>query len=84
MAALVDEIEAAGAQAGFRVSDVMRREDLDALVSSPVSVSASWTRWPTTPASGPISTFDALRVDDQDAMVDVNLARLLGSHRLGA
>jgi NADP-dependent 3-hydroxy acid dehydrogenase YdfG len=73
LAVLVDEIEAAGGQAVYRATDVTRREDLDALVSFACERFDKLDVMVNNAGIGPISTFDTLRFDDWDAMIDVNL-----------
>ncbi|WP_333631484.1 SDR family oxidoreductase [Agrobacterium cavarae] len=67
------EIERAGGEAALRSTDVTRRTDLESLIRlgrdrfSRVDVIVN------NAGIGPISRFDALQVDDWDAMIDVNL-----------
>ena len=73
LAAAADEIAAAGGQAAFRTTDVTRRGDLDALVALAVERFGRLDAVVNNAGIGPISRFDALRVEDWDAMLDVNL-----------
>lgn len=71
--AVVDEIVAAGGKATYKTTDVRRRSDLDALVALAVEKGGKLDVIINNAGIGPISRFDALRVDDWDAMIDVNL-----------
>lgn len=73
LAALAAEMTNAGGQAGYHVTDVTRRADLQALVSYAVERFGHLDAIVNNAGIGPISRFDALRVDDWDAMIDVNL-----------
>ncbi|MCX5496161.1 SDR family oxidoreductase [Kaistia dalseonensis] len=73
LAALVDEINTAGGRAAYRVTDVRRRSDLEALVELAVKSGGKLDVMINNAGIGPISRFDALRVEDWDAMIDVNL-----------
>lgn len=70
---LVEEITAAGGRATFKVTDVRRRGDLEALVSTATERFGRLDVIVNNAGIGPISRFDALRVEDWDAMIDVNL-----------
>lgn len=70
---LAEEIIAAGGKAAFRKTDVRRREDLKALVATAVERFGRLDAIVNNAGIGPISRFDALCVDDWDAMIDVNL-----------
>ena len=70
---LAEEITAAGGKAAFRATDVRRRADLEALVATAVERFGRLDAIVNNAGIGPISRFDALRVDDWDAMIDVNL-----------
>nr|WP_025293375.1 SDR family oxidoreductase [Sphingomonas sanxanigenens] len=70
---VVKEIEAAGGRAAFRATDVRSRRDLEALVSLAVEQGGRLDAIVNNAGIGPISRFDALRVEDWDAMIDVNL-----------
>lgn len=73
LAELAAEITAAGGKAAFRATDVRRRGDLEALVATAVERFGRLDAIVNNAGIGPISRFDALRVDDWDAMIDVNL-----------
>lgn len=73
LAAVVGEITAAGGKAVHRVTDVRHRGDLEALVNLAVEHAGRLDVLVNNAGIGPISRFDALRVDDWDAMIDVNL-----------
>jgi NADP-dependent 3-hydroxy acid dehydrogenase YdfG len=73
LAALASELNGAGGQAEYRVTDVTRRADLEALVTHAVERFGRLDAIVNNAGIGPISRFDALRVDDWDAMIDVNL-----------
>jgi len=73
LAAIVDDITAAGGKAMYRATDVRRREDLEALVEQAVRWGGRLDVIINNAGIGPISRFDALRVDDWDAMIDINL-----------
>ncbi|MBZ4691025.1 MAG: putative oxidoreductase [Cereibacter sp.] len=73
LADLAEEIAAAGGKAAFRATDVRRRADLEALVATAVEKFGRLDAIVNNAGIGPISRFDALRVDDWDAMIDVNL-----------
>ena len=71
--ALAGEISAAGGTAAFRATDVRRRDDLEALVAVGTDRFGRLDVIVNNAGIGPISRFDALRVEDWDAMIDVNL-----------
>ncbi len=73
LSALRDEIEAAGGDAIFLATDVTRRSDLEAVVTAAVERFGRLDVIVNNAGIGPISRFSALRVDDWDAMIDVNL-----------
>ena len=73
LAAVVDEITAAGGKVVHRETDVRRRGDLQALVDLAVDQRGRLDVIVNNAGIGPISRFDALRVEDWDAMIDVNL-----------
>jgi NADP-dependent 3-hydroxy acid dehydrogenase YdfG len=66
-------IAAAGGTAVHRVTDVRRRGDLDALAALAIERGGQIDVLVNSAGIGPISRFDALRVEDWDAMIDVNL-----------
>lgn len=73
LAAIVDEITAVGGKAVYKVTDVRHRSDLDALVELAIERGGRLDVIVNNAGIGPISRFDALRVKDWDAMIDVNL-----------
>ncbi|CAN7710540.1 SDR family oxidoreductase [Rhizobium rhizogenes] len=73
LAAIVDEITAAGGKAAYKVTDVRQRSDLEALVALAIEHGGRLDVIVNNAGIGPISRFDALRVEDWDAMIDVNL-----------
>ena len=73
LAAVTDEIAASGGKATFRVTDVTRRVDLEALVALAIENGGKLDAIVNNAGIGPISRLDALRVEDWDAMIDVNL-----------
>jgi len=73
IAAVVSEIEAAGGEAVCRVTDVTKREDLEALVDLACERFGRLDVIVNNAGIGPLSRFDELRVQDWDAMIDVNL-----------
>ena len=77
LAELASELNEAGGQAAYRVTDVTRRADLEALVACAVERFGRLDAIVNNAGIGPISRFDALRVEDWDAMIDVNLRGVL-------
>jgi NADP-dependent 3-hydroxy acid dehydrogenase YdfG len=75
--ALAQEIEAAGGQAVYRPTDVARRQDLQALVDQGVDRFGRVDVIVNNAGIGPLSRFDELRVEDWDAMIDVNIRGVL-------
>lgn len=73
LAAVADEIAASGGKAMFKATDVRRRGDLEELVALAVGQSGRLDVIINNAGVGPISRFDALRVEDWDLMIDVNL-----------
>jgi NADP-dependent 3-hydroxy acid dehydrogenase YdfG len=73
LAAVVEEITAAGGRAVLKMTDVRRRSDLEALVALAIQSGGKLDVMVNNAGIGPISRFDALRVEDWDAMIDVNL-----------
>jgi NADP-dependent 3-hydroxy acid dehydrogenase YdfG len=73
LAALASELNNAGGRAEYLVTDVTRRHDLEALVARAVERFGRLDAIVNNAGIGPISRFDALRVEDWDAMIDVNL-----------
>lgn len=77
IAAVEAEIRTAGGQAVRKVTDVTRRADLLALVEVGLEGFGRLDVIVNNAGIGPLSRFDALRVDDWDAMIDVNLKGVL-------
>jgi NADP-dependent 3-hydroxy acid dehydrogenase YdfG len=75
--AAAEAITSAGGQAAHRVTDVTRRDDLTALVELFCDRFGRLDVWVNNAGGGPISRFDALRVEDWDAMIDVNIKGVL-------
>lgn len=73
MAAVAEEIEAAGGEVAYLATDVTRRGDLNALVTLACKRFEGLDVIVNNAGIGPLSRFDALKVDDWDAMIDVNL-----------
>jgi NADP-dependent 3-hydroxy acid dehydrogenase YdfG len=70
---LAAEITKDGGQATYRVTDVRRRTHVEALVATALERFGRLDVMINNAGIGPISRFDALKVDDWDAMIDVNL-----------
>lgn len=70
---LVEEITADGGSAVCQTTDVRRRADLEALVGTAVARFGRLDAIVNNAGIGPISRLDALRVDDWNEMIDVNL-----------
>jgi NADP-dependent 3-hydroxy acid dehydrogenase YdfG len=77
LAAVVAEITAAGGKAVHKVTDVRHRSDLEALVALAIESGSKLDAMVNNAGIGPVSRFDALRVEDWDAMIDVNLRGVL-------
>lgn len=75
--ALAGEIEQAGGQAAYRVTDVRSRQEVQALVALALARFGRLDVIVNNAGIAPLSPFDALRVDDWDAMIDVNLRGVL-------
>jgi NADP-dependent 3-hydroxy acid dehydrogenase YdfG len=73
LAATVNEITATGGKAIYRVTDVRHRSHLEALVESAIEFAGRLDVIVNNAGIGPLSRFDSLRVEDWDAMIDVNL-----------
>ena len=77
LTAVAAEIESAGGTVTFRQTDVTRRADLNALVELACDRYGRLDVLVNNAGIGPISRFDALKVDDWDAMIDVNIKGVL-------
>jgi NADP-dependent 3-hydroxy acid dehydrogenase YdfG len=75
--AVASEIESAGGEAIYRATDVTRRGDVEALVELAHNRYGRLDVLVNNAGIGPISRFDALRVEDWDAMIDVNIKGVL-------
>jgi NADP-dependent 3-hydroxy acid dehydrogenase YdfG len=73
IAAVASEIEEKGGTAIYRATDVTRRAELEALVGLACERFGRLDVMVNNAGIGPLSRFDALRVEDWDAMIDVNL-----------
>ena len=73
IAAVAREIEAAGGEANYLATDVTRHADLDRLVKRACERFGRLDVIINNAGIGPLSRFDALKVDDWEAMIDVNL-----------
>lgn len=73
IATVAGEIEAAGGEAVYRAIDVTRPVDLEGLVNLACERFGRLDVIINNAGVGPLSRFDALKVDDWDAMIDVNL-----------
>jgi NADP-dependent 3-hydroxy acid dehydrogenase YdfG len=73
LVAVVEEITAAGGKAVHRITDVRDRSDLEALVDLAIERGGRLDVIVNNAGIGPTSRFDALRVEDWDAMIDINL-----------
>ena len=73
IATVADRVEEAGGSAVFRRVDVTCRADLEALVGLAQDRFGRLDVVVNNAGIGPISRFDALRVEDWDAMIDVNV-----------
>jgi NADP-dependent 3-hydroxy acid dehydrogenase YdfG len=77
LAALASELNNAGGRADYHVTDVTLRTNLEALVARAVERFGRLDAIVNNAGIAPISRFDALRVEDWDAMIDVNLRGVL-------
>ena len=73
IAAVAGEIAAVGGWVAYRPTDVTERADFGALVDLARARFGRLDVLVNNAGIGPISRFDALRVEDWDAMIDVNL-----------
>lgn len=77
LADLAGELRGAGCEVAFRVVDVRRREDSAGLVALAQERFGRLDVLVGNAGIGPVSPLDDLRVDDWDAMIDVNVKGLL-------
>ncbi len=75
--AVAREIEAAGGQVAIQQTDVTKRTDLQALVDLACDRFGRLDVIVNNAGIGPLSRFDALRVDEWDAMIDTNMKGVL-------
>lgn len=75
--AVATRIETAGGAVAYVVGDVRRRDDLSKLVATARERFGKLDVLVSNAGIGPISPLDDLRVDDWDAMVDVNIKGVL-------
>src|SRR5207249_3306119 len=75
--AVVREIESAGGIASHRRTDVAKREDVAALTAMASDRHGKLDVLISNAGIGPISKLDELRVEDWEAMVDINVKGLL-------
>ncbi|TIU18374.1 MAG: SDR family NAD(P)-dependent oxidoreductase, partial [Mesorhizobium sp.] len=73
LAEVARDIAAVGGKVAYKVTDVTVRADLEALVGLAVDREGGLDVIVNNAGISPISRFDALRVEDWDAMIDVNL-----------
>jgi len=75
--AITDEISRSGGEAAYTATDVTRRKDLADLVALACERYGKLDVLVCNAGIGPISPLDDLRVDDWEAMIDVNLKGFL-------
>lgn len=73
IAAVANEIGVSGGEAAHRVTDVTERADLEALIALAVDRFGRLDVMVNNAGIGPLSRFDAIKVEDWNAMIDVNL-----------
>jgi len=71
------EIESAGGEVVYRPTDVTRRDDLTTLVRLACDHFGRLDVLVNNAGIGPLSRFDALRVDEWDTMIDINIKGVL-------
>ncbi|CAN5476191.1 SDR family oxidoreductase [soil metagenome] len=77
LAALADRITQAGGDAAFAETDVTRRSDVERLVALALDRHGKLDVLVGNAGIGPISPLDDLRVEDWDAMIDINIKGVL-------
>lgn len=77
LASVAEEITSAGGRVAYLTTDVTRRQDLQALVDFACRRFGRLDVLINNAGIGPISRFDALKIDDWDAMIDVNVKGVL-------
>lgn len=77
LAALCDRITEMGGTASFSVTDVTRREDVSRLINLAVERYDRLDVMVSNAGIAPISLIDELRVEDWEAMIDVNIKGVL-------
>jgi NADP-dependent 3-hydroxy acid dehydrogenase YdfG len=77
LAALAARIVDAGGEVAFASTDVCKRAEVDALVALAVARFGRVDVIVNNAGIGPISPLDELRVDDWDAMIDINIKGVL-------
>lgn len=74
---IVDGIRSDGGEAGYRTADVTKREDVEGLVDSAVSEFGRVDVIVNNAGLMPLSPLDALKVEEWETMVDVNIKGVL-------
>jgi NADP-dependent 3-hydroxy acid dehydrogenase YdfG len=74
---IVKDIEAAGGQAAYQATDVTDRKQVQALADFTIRKFGKIDVWMNNAGLMPQSTFDQLKVDEWDRMVDVNIKGVL-------